>query len=146
MEWKYDDLELTTLACLFLHPECMEGTILEDKYFKNRRAVWIYMKTFYQKFKTFDLSLMTSFAKNKNKVLDVIMALMDYEPVPSNFKLYEKRLIEMYEQEEKEKRLIDIYYQPATDLFLGNIKLQEYKERLKRMEEKNEKGNEGTMD
>lgn len=146
MEWKYDDLELATLACLFLHPEKMETTILEDKHFKNRGAVWIYMKTFYQKFKTFDLSLMTSFAKNKNKVLDVIMVLMDYEPVPSNFKLYEKRLIEMYEQEEKEKRLIDIYYQLATDLFLGNISLHDYKEKLKRMEEKNEKGNEGTMD
>lgn len=141
MEWKYDDLELTTLACLFLHPKFMEDTILEEKHFKNRKNLWIYMKTFYDKFKTFDLSLMLSFAKKRDRVSNMILNLMDYDPVSSNFKKYEKRLVEMYELEEKEKMLVDIYYQLATDLFLGNISLHDYKEKLKIMEEKNEKGN-----
>lgn len=124
--WKYDDLEMTVLCCLFLHPEFMEETILEEKYFKTKSAVWIYMKSFYERFKTFDLALMLSMSKQKNSILKTIMALMDYDPVSSNFKLYEQMLIEKYNETERDDWIREKTFEIATDYYFKKISREEF--------------------
>ena len=128
--WKYDDLEMTVLCCLFLHPEFMEETILEEKYFKTKSAVWIYMKSFYERFKTFDLALMLSMSKKKNNILKTIMALMDYDPVSSNFKLYEQRLVEKYQESEQDDWMREKALEIATDYYFKKITKEEFENKI----------------
>ena len=128
--WKYDDLEMTVLCCLFLHPEFMESTILEEKHFKTKSAVWIYMKSFYERFKTFDLALMLSMSKQKNSILKTIMALMDYDPIGSHFKLYEQRLVEKYDESEKENWIREKTFEVTTDYYFKKITKKEYEDAL----------------
>ena len=128
--WKYDDLEMTVLCCLFLHPEFMESTILEDKHFKTKSAVWIYMKSFYERFKTFDLALMLSMSKQKNSILKTIMALMDYDPIGSHFKLYEQMLVEKYEESERDEWTREKALEIATDFYFKKITKEEFENKI----------------
>lgn len=128
----YNDLELGLLSCLIIHPEYMETTVLEEKYFKKYKNIWIYLKSFYDKFKTFDLTLMCSFSKNRDKTLNMVMGLMDCEVVCYNFKKYEQRLIDMYNQSKTDEAKIQRYYELASNVLFGNIDLATYEKEIRK--------------
>ena len=88
--------------------------------------MWKFMKTFYEKFKTFDINLMTSICKDKWQVINYIMVLMDYEIITSNFDKYQKRLIELYDESEKENWVIEKIYDLANKLYVKSIDLEEF--------------------
>ena len=69
-QYKIDDLEFSILSCLLIKPELMENVILEDKHFKRTQRMWQFMKSFYKKFKTFDINLMYSICKDKWQIVD----------------------------------------------------------------------------
>lgn len=124
----YNNLELCVLGCLILNPKYMEETILEEKHFKKYKHIWIYLNSFYDRFKTFDLTLMCSFSKNRNKTLRLIMELMDYDFSYLKFKDYEARLIEMYNTSAIVEEKIERYYRLATDLYFRNISIDIFEE------------------
>ena len=125
-----NNIELQILSCLLLKPELMENNKLEDKYFKHTQRLWRFMKTFYNKFKTFDAALMISVASNQYKMADYIAMLFEYEPAPSNFEKYQDRLIEIYYKNKKEEWIINKIYDLSNELLVGLVKLDDFKEKL----------------
>ena len=128
---KYIDLEVSILSCLLQRPQLMENTILEDKYFVKHKKIWSFMKAFYKKFGNFDLTLMMSISKNKNITIEYICWLVEQEPAPSLFKEYEKQLIDLYNETKKEKWIIEKIYDLSNELYVRNIKLDEFQNKIK---------------
>ena len=127
----YVDLEISILSCLLQRPELMEDTILKDMYFVKHKKIWLFMKAFYKRFKNFDITLMMSISKNKYRMSEYICWLVEQEPAPSLFKQYEKQLIDLYNEKQKEKWIIEKAYELANDLYVRNIKIEEYIDKIK---------------
>ncbi|MBR1653658.1 MAG: hypothetical protein IJ690_02010 [Clostridia bacterium] len=135
----HEDLELSIMSCLLCKPKLMENIIVEEKHFKKHKGLWKFMNAFYDKFKTFDISLMYSVCKDKYHIVNYIELLIDYEPAPSNFMKYQERLIEIYEESEKEVWIINKIYDLSNLLMIRKINLKEFEEKLKNIYEKAEK-------
>ena len=127
---KYNDLEIAILSCILQKPELMEQTILEDKYFIKHKKIWLFMKAFYKKFKNFDFTLMMAVSKNKYRMIEYIIWLIEQEPAISLFHDYEKELIYLFEENEKEKIFIDDVYKLANDLLVRNIDVNMFMEKI----------------
>lgn len=126
-QYKIDDLEFSILSCLLIKPELMEKVILEDKHFKRTQRMWQFMKAFYKKFKTFDINLMYSICKDKWQIVEYISLLLEFEPTASAFDKYQKQLIELYEEQEKDKYIIEKVYGLANELLVRNISTSDFK-------------------
>jgi len=120
------DLELNVMSCLLIKPELMNEVILEDKHFGKYQRLWTFMKSFYKKFNTFDVQLMYSVCKDKWHIVNYMAWLSELEPTAYNFQLYQKQIIEQYEQKEKEKVMKELIFKYANDLFVGNLKLEDF--------------------
>ena len=124
------DLELNIMSCLLLKPELMETMVLEDKHFVKHQRLWLFIKSCYKKFGTLDIHLMFNICKDKYKILDYLMLLLDLEVTSVNFKKYEKQLIEQYNEDITTKVKIDMIYKSANDLWTRNITLDQFKNRI----------------
>lgn len=127
---KYNDLELSILSCLLQKPTLMNELILEDKHFIKYQRLWQFMKAFYKKFKTFDITLMFSVCKNRYQLMSFMMTLIEAEPLVSLFNTYQKQLIDLHEENKKEKAMINVIYKLANDLYVRNITLDEFKNEI----------------
>lgn len=127
---KYNDLEMSILSCLLQRPELMSEVVLEDKHFKKHKRVWIFMKSIYKKFGTFDIVLMNSVCKNKYQLMEYVRWLLEVEPAPSLFTKYQQQLIDLYNEEEKDTFFIDKIYQYANDLYVRNINVKQFKDKV----------------
>lgn len=123
---KYSDLESSILCCLLIKPELMNELKLEDKHFVNNKQIWGFMKSFYKKFKNFDITLMCSLCKNRKRLMRYIIDLLELEPTSSNFDLYQQQLIDLYNEEEKDKWIIEKVYKATCDLWVRNITTREF--------------------
>lgn len=130
---EYNDLELSILSCLLQKPNLMNELILEDKHFVKYQRLWQFMKAFYEKFKTFDITLMYSVCKNKYQITSFIVALVEAEPLVSLFNTYQKQLIDLYEEKKKDKIMIETIYKLANDLYVRNITLDKFKNEIERI-------------
>lgn len=126
----YYDLELNIMSCLLQRPELMKNIILEDKHFVKYNRIWKFMKTFYSKYKTFDIPLMVSVSSDKYNLIDYLAVLVNLEPAPSNFEYYQKQLIAMYEEERKNKRIIETIFDLSNELYVRKITISEFKEKV----------------
>lgn len=127
---EYTDLESCILSCLLQKPELMDKVILDDKYFIKHKKIWLFMKAFYNKFHNFDLVLMATICKEKYTIVEYIGYLLDKEPTPSRFNEYQKQLIDLYEENKKEKWIIEKIYSLANDLYVRSITSNEFKIKL----------------
>lgn len=123
-----DDIELNILCCLICNPKLMEKIRIEDKHFRRHKRMWAFMKAFYNKFHTFDTHLMVSVASDKRQVVEYTSLVLYADPIPSHFDLYQDRLIEIYEENEKDKWIIKKVYDLANDLLVRHITVQDFKE------------------
>ena len=123
---KYYDLETSILCCFMLKPELMETTKLEDKHFIKNQRMWQFMKSFYKKFGTFDITLMASVIDNKYKLMRYIVDILNTEPTPFMFEKYEKQLIDLYNEDKKEKWIIHKIQQETDNLWVRNINSKEF--------------------
>ena len=130
---KYNNLERSLLSCILINPKLMETTILEDKYFVNYQRIWKFMQAFYKKFQTFDITLMCSVCKNQYKFIQYIIDILEEEPTSNNFELYQKQLIDLYNEEEKERCLIKKIYEITCDLWVRNINTKQFKEKIENL-------------
>lgn len=127
---KYNDLELSILSCLLQKPELMDQVILDDKYFIKHKKIWLFMKSFYNKFHNFDFALMYSICKDKYRIVEYIKWLLEQEIHISRFNDYQKQLIDLYEENKKEKWIIEKIYSLANDLYVRSIDSNEFKIKL----------------
>lgn len=130
------DLELNIISCILLKPELMEEIKIEDKYFMQHQRLWQFMKAFYKKFKTFDVQLMYSVCKDKWHIVNYIQMLLDVEPKKKNFEKYQQRLIEQYNENKKDKWIIEKVYQLANDLYVKNIKVDDFQNEVNKIYKK----------
>lgn len=128
---KKNDLEINIISCLLLKPELMKEIILQDKHFIKHQRLWQFMKAFYKKFETFDIQLMYSVCKDKWHIVNYLELLLDAEPVYKNFKIYQEQLIEEINQSKKEKWVKNKIYELATNLYIGNLNVEEFPEKVK---------------
>jgi replicative DNA helicase len=137
---EYSELELNILSCLLIKPELMKEVVLEDKHFVKQQRMWQFMKSFYNKFQTFDIPLMYSVCKDKWHIINYIELLLDREPTGCNFNKYQKRLIEMYNEAKNDKIVIDSIFKLANDLYVRNITTEEFKTKTEEIYKKIEEG------
>lgn len=127
---KYNDLEISLLSCILIKPELMEEVVLDDKYFVKTKRIWLFMKSFYKKFGTFDLTLMCSVVKEKYQLVNYLEKILDVEPTPALFQKYQQQLIDLYNEKEKDKIIIEKTYELANELLLRNITPFEFKKQI----------------
>ena len=132
------NLELNIMSCLLIKPELMKKIVLEDKHFVKHQRLWQFMKSFYKKFETFDVQLMYSICQDKWHIVNYMQWLLELEPTYNNFDLYQKQLIELYNEKQEEKIKIDLIYKLANDLYLRNISLDDFKNEIDKIYERNE--------
>ena len=124
---KYNNLELSVLSCILQKPKLIEKTILKDEHFKKHYKIWQFMKAFYKKFGNFDLTLMMSISKNKYRMIEYIMWMLDKEPTTALFNEYEKQLIDEFNEQEKDKWIINKIYELSNDLLMRSITTNDFK-------------------
>lgn len=130
---EYNILEESILSCLLIKPELIEKIKLEDKHFVHYQRLWQFMKSFYKKFKNFDIPLMCSVCKNKYQLMSYLIAISDIEPTTLNFENYQRQLLELFEESEKEKMIIEKIYALSNDLIVRNINLTQFENELKKI-------------
>ena len=126
---KYD-AELCVLSCLLIKPSLMEELKVEDKHFVKHQRIWNFMKAFYKKFKTFDIGLMYSICSNKYHLVNYLEQLLDIVVDYWNFDKYQDALIEDVEKSKKDKWIIKEVYKLANDLYVSNIKVDEFQNKI----------------
>lgn len=129
----YYDLEINILSCLLQKPSLMKQLKLEDKHFIKHQKLWQFMKAFYKKFQTFDLVIMFNICKNKYNIISYIEMLINVEPAISNFDKYQNQLMNLYNQKRNEKEKINKIYELANELYVGNIELDAFKNKINEM-------------
>lgn len=127
---KYDDLELTILCCFLQKPDLLEKTELENKHFKKHYKIFNFFKAVYKRFGTLDISIMYSISKNKYRIIEYIAWVLEYHGFVSQFKKYERQLIELYEENKKDRWIIDNIYELANDLLVKNISTEDFKAKV----------------
>lgn len=137
--YEYNDLENCILSCLLQKHELMQKLILEDKHFIKNQRTWKFMKAFYKMYHNFDLTLMCSVATNKWKLMQYIIDIEEYCPTPSLFNEYQKQMIKLYEEGEKEKWIINKVYDATMDLWVRKTTSKEFKNRIEEIYENVEK-------
>jgi replicative DNA helicase len=129
------NLEMNIMSCLLIKPELMQKLILEDKHFVKHQRLWQFMKAFYKKFNTFDVQLMYSVCKDKWHIINYIILLLDVETTTHNFNLYQKQLLELYEERKKDKFIIENVYKLANELYVRNISVENFKTQIEKIYE-----------
>ena len=133
------NLELNILSCLLQKPELMENHKLKDCYFREYKKLWVFMQVFYEKFKTFDLVLMTSIARDKMKMINFLEDVITTEPAPSLFEYYQEELINAYNEKKKERWLINNIYFLANELYVKKIDVDDFTTKFNKLKEDAEK-------
>ncbi len=114
-----NEIEEFLLACIFLYPEVTKEINFEDKFFVNKKLLNMFKKV-YQEYGYLDIPLIVQLAKDKQKALDRIMALMEYVVIKDSTSSYYQRLKEKYIKDETNKLVaklntLEIDYQEFTD-------------------------------
>ena len=127
---KYVSLETCLLSCLLLKPKLMDNIKLEDKHFIEYKKIWLFMKSFYKKFGNFDLNIMYSVASNKYNFLEYMTWLVDATPNVELFEYYQQQMLDLYNENKKDKYIIEEVYKLANDLFVKNITTNDFKHKV----------------
>jgi len=130
---KYHDLEASILSCLLLKSENMKDLRLEDKHFVKHKRIWLFMKQFYAKFESFDIVLMYSVAKDKYQIVEAVKYLLNIEASANIFGKYQDQLIDLYNEEKKDKYKREQIYILANDLIIKSITIDEFDEKYKKL-------------
>lgn len=129
----YYELEKCVLDCILAKPELMEQNELKDEYFIKYKRLWIFMKSFYEQFKCFDLTAVKTICTNKGMFVHYLSSVQDNDCKYIRFKLYQKLLIDLYNQNKQDQAIIETIYKLANDLYVHNINLETFKESLNKI-------------
>lgn len=115
IEWEYEnprklvgrkvvDLEEAILSCLLQKPELVNKLIVDEDDFNKYPKQFKFFRNFYDKFGNLDLVLMANKIRfeDRHRLIDVVDKLIDFEPSPSCFRLYQEALLEYNKECQKE--------------------------------------------
>lgn len=125
------DLELNVLSCILIKPDLMKQLKVQDKHFRKHQRTWQFIKACYKKFGTLDIQLMYAVCKNKYHLIEYLIQVLDIEPTYHNFDKYQDMLIQQYEESQKDKWIKEQVYILANDLYVGNVKVDEFQGKVK---------------
>ena len=134
---KINDYEESILSCLLQKPSLMNELIVSENDFYKYRRIFRYFKLFYETFNCLDLVLMVNKIKSDNRhiLVEAFDKLIDFEPTPKHFKLYQEGLLEYNKehlQELKKERAGNDIIELTLKLSNKQIILGEY---FKKIEE-----------
>lgn len=132
---EYDDLEISILCCFLQKPKLIDEMILEDKHFIRYKRIWLFIKAAYKRFGTLDVNLLYSIAEDKYGIMLAIEWIIGYDGFPSLCLEYQKQLIALYEEKKKNKYIREKVFEVANDLYVQNISIEEFKEKLNKIDE-----------
>lgn len=124
---QYEVLESAVLNCLIVKPELFKTIKLNEKHFKKHRRFYKFLKEFYDLFGKIDFSLIKTCSINPNEVMNYVADIIDTTSIPSNFELYEERLLKFYNQFETIEEINKL----NKKLYLREIDLDDFKIELK---------------
>ena len=127
---KYYDLEISIISCILQEPKLIEKILTKENYFIKHKKLILFLKAIYNKFGCFDINLMCSVCKNEYKLMDYIEWLVQVEPVPSHIDLYLNQLEELRTELKKDKWIREKVYSLSSELYIKNITLEEFKNKL----------------
>lgn len=128
--YDYAEVELAILSCFWLKPKLLEETKLESKHFKNYTKLFILFQSFYKKFGNLNIESVCSLTKNQNKLMKYLEDVIQKEPLPNRFEMYQDLLIELYNESAEEKWLREKTFELANNLYMKNITCKEFKEQF----------------
>lgn len=123
---QYVVLEKAVLNCFIVNPDLMKQTKLGAKHFKKYHNLFNVFVELYKRFETIDVSLLQSVCKNPEKVVDYIAEVIDTGSVASRYKIYEKRLLQLY----LEYNGVEEIHKLSRKLFSREIDLKTFKAQL----------------
>lgn len=127
---KYNDLELSILGCFLKKPSLLDKTKIEDKHFIKHTKIFIFFKAVYKKFGTLDFNIMYSISKNKYRIIEYVVWISQHYGFASLYETYEQQLINLYEENKKNKYIIEKVYELANDLYVRNLEVSEFKSKV----------------
>lgn len=131
MSEEYYQLEKDVLDSLLVKPELMENLEIDDKYFVKYKRLWIFMKSFYDKFHNFDIDTMASLSTSKNSLVRYVSTVQSESNASYvRFDTYLQRLKDMFEENKQEVAVIEKIYELSNDLFVRKIKLKDFYEKI----------------
>lgn len=128
--YDYVEIELSLLSCFWLNPKLLEKTKLEEKHFIHYKRLFVLFQSFYKKFGNLNIELVCNVVKDQYKLMRYIKDIVEKEPLPNRFDMYQDLLLELYNESKEEKYLREKTYALATDLYMKNITSKEFKERI----------------
>lgn len=120
---QYEEMERAVLNCFIIKPELLKTTKLTTKHFKKFNNFFNFMKTFYERTGSFDISLMKSACKNPNTALNYIAEIIDTTSVIGHFEDYEKRLLKLF----TEYYGVEEVHKLEQKLYMREIDMVEFK-------------------
>lgn len=128
---KINDYEESILSCLLQKPDLMKELIVSENDFYKYRRIFKYFKLFYETFNCLDLVLMVNKIKSGDRhlLVEVYDKLIDFEPTPSCFRLYQEGLIEYnkeYLQKQKKEKAENDILELTIKLSNKQITFDEY--------------------
>lgn len=151
IEWEYEnprklvgrkvvDLEEAILSCLLQEPELVNKLIVDEDDFNKYPKQFKFFRNFYDKFGTLDLVLMVNKIRleDRYKLIDVFDKLIDFEPSPSCFRLYQEALLEYNKECRKEileNKAKEKIIKKAVELNDKNESLENWFEEIQKIKE-----------
>ena len=132
---KYTDLEMSIISCFLQQPDLIKKIDGKENYFIKHKKLILFLKAVYNKFGCFDINLMCNACKNEYKLMDYIEWLVQLEPVPSHIDLYLNQLEELRIELKKDKWIREKIYSLTSELYVKNITLEEFKNKINKIEE-----------
>ena len=127
---RYYDLEINILSCILQKPKLIDKVILEDKHFIKFKKLWMFLRACYKKFGDLDLKIMYSIIKNKYQFMEYIEWLIEVEPSTQNFDKYQQQLIDLFNENKKNKWIRENIYDLANNLLIKNIEVEDFRCRV----------------
>lgn len=151
IEWEYEnpsklvgrkvvDLEEAIISCLLQKPELVNKLIVDDTDFNNYPKQFKFFQNFYERFGCLDLVLMVNKIKpaDRHKIIDIYDKLIDFEPSPSCFRLYQEALLE-YNMEHKkelfENQIKEKIIKTMSELNSNNAELSTWFDEIEKIKE-----------
>ena len=99
------------------------------------------MKSFYNKYGTFDIVLMCNICTDRKYIMYYIEQMLRTPALPilDLFNLYQDQIIKKFEQDDIDKFIINEVYKMAGDLLLDNISIEEFESRFTQAMEERER-------
>lgn len=123
---QYEILERAILNCLIINPKNFDKLKIGSRYFRKHHRLFNFLKEFYEKFGTLDISLIGTVCKNPSEALDYIADIMDTTSISANFERYQDQLILFH----KDCLKIEDIHKLEQRLYKREITLEEFEDEI----------------